>query len=473
MLDKLRNFSKGKLAAVLVAIIIIPFVFWGMGSVFSGGNTNSIGKINNHNISTKDFMNYINRSKIKPELIKTNIDNNVLEQLLTQLVSAMIIDLEIDSLAVKLSDKNLANKITSQKTFKDENNNFSRVKYEKFLLENNFSVVEFEKTIKQNELNKKLFTYINGGIKSPYFFANKLYKNQTKNLQISLLNLNQIYVKKNNLLETDIDKHIKDNKEKFSRKIVDISYAKITPENLSDQNEFNEEFFSIIDNIENDITNNITITDIAIKYGFNLKIINDYDGSDIDKNVNEIYQSKDETAIKLVDKNDYFLIYEKKNIKKILPSINDKDFKEKVKNDLYELKKFEINKDLLTRIDKKEFIDSDFRKIVGNNNLEIINIKSINDNDFLNNDSVKLLYSMSKGSYSLIVDKKNNIYLAKIDDVVKKNLGVNNEMIETYQKQSDKIIKNNLYGTYDNLLNEKYKIKINQSTLERVKNYFR
>ena len=80
---------------------------------------------------------------------------------------------------------------------------------------------------------------------------------------------------------------------------------------------------------------------------------------------------------------------------------------------------------------------------------------------------------MSKGSYSLIVDKKNNIYLAKIDDVIKKNLGVNNEMIESYRQQSDKKIKNNLYSTYDNLLNEKYKIKINQSTLERVKNYFR
>ena len=67
----------------------------------------------------------------------------------------------------------------------------------------------------------------------------------------------------------------------------------------------------------------------------------------------------------------------------------------------------------------------------------------------------------------------NNIYLAKIDDVIKKNLGVNNEMIESYQQEADKKIKNNLYSTYDNLLNEKYKIKINQSTLERVKNYFR
>ena len=36
MLGKLRNFSKSKLAIILVAIIIVPFVFWGIGSVFSG-----------------------------------------------------------------------------------------------------------------------------------------------------------------------------------------------------------------------------------------------------------------------------------------------------------------------------------------------------------------------------------------------------------------------------------------------------
>ena len=47
MLNKLRSFSNTKLAGVLIAIIIVPFVFWGMGSVFSGGNTNNIAKINN------------------------------------------------------------------------------------------------------------------------------------------------------------------------------------------------------------------------------------------------------------------------------------------------------------------------------------------------------------------------------------------------------------------------------------------
>ena len=62
MLGKLRGFTNSKLAGVLVAIIIVPFVFWGMGSVFSGGNTNNIAKINNEAISTQDFIKYVNQS---------------------------------------------------------------------------------------------------------------------------------------------------------------------------------------------------------------------------------------------------------------------------------------------------------------------------------------------------------------------------------------------------------------------------
>ena len=115
MLNKLRNFSKGKLAGVLVGIIIIPFVFWGMGSVFSGGNTNSIAKINNLNVSTQDFSEFINNSKINPEIIRENIENNVLEELLAQLVSAKLIEIEIENLSVSISDEVLASQIKKQK----------------------------------------------------------------------------------------------------------------------------------------------------------------------------------------------------------------------------------------------------------------------------------------------------------------------------------------------------------------------
>ena len=78
MLNKLRGFSNTKLAGVLITIIIIPFVFWGMGSVFSGGNTNNVGKINNETISAQDFIQYINQTRMDTEYIKNNINNNVI-----------------------------------------------------------------------------------------------------------------------------------------------------------------------------------------------------------------------------------------------------------------------------------------------------------------------------------------------------------------------------------------------------------
>jgi len=37
MISSLRNFAKTKFAGLLVFIMIIPFVFWGMGGMFSSG----------------------------------------------------------------------------------------------------------------------------------------------------------------------------------------------------------------------------------------------------------------------------------------------------------------------------------------------------------------------------------------------------------------------------------------------------
>ena len=59
MLNKIRNFAKTKIAGVFVGILIVPFVLWGMGGVFSSGNTNSVAKVNNENISTQDLMNFL------------------------------------------------------------------------------------------------------------------------------------------------------------------------------------------------------------------------------------------------------------------------------------------------------------------------------------------------------------------------------------------------------------------------------
>ena len=148
MLSKLRGFSNTKLAGVLIAIIIVPFVFWGMGSVFSGGNTNNIAKINNEAISTQDFIKYVNQSRVNLEYVKQNIENGVVEELLKGLISNKLLDMEIESIQATFSESILVNKIKKNKKFVDENNNFSRIKYEKFLLENNLTAPILNQNLK-------------------------------------------------------------------------------------------------------------------------------------------------------------------------------------------------------------------------------------------------------------------------------------------------------------------------------------
>jgi len=473
MLNKLRGFSNTKLAGVLIAIIIVPFVFWGMGSVFSGGNTNNIAKINNEAISTQDFMKYINQTRMDVEYIKKNINNNVIENIISKIVSIKLLDMEINDLNISISDKALAEKIKNNEVFLDDKKNFSRIKYEKFLLENNLTAPIFEIRFKNEELKKNLFTYVGGGIKSPYFLNNKIYISKTKEVEIDYLNLDTVYDTETS--ETEINQFIKDNEENLKEELIDFSYAKITPSNLIEIDEFNNEFFKKIDDIENSILNGSNIEDIKKKYNLKLEYLNNYNNDDEENEIlKEIYQKKNDDKIQLIDKNDYYLLYEISKIKKILPSKSDLNFIKRVKENLILKKKYEYNKDLFQKIQDKKLNEDEFLKISsGERNILNTIIKSVDDDKVFDKESINLVYSLPINSFVLITDVNNKIYLAKINNIITKNLSKNDINNKEYLVKSNSKIIDEIYSSYDLSLNKKYRVKVFENTLDRIKNNFK
>ena len=146
-----------------------------------------------------------------------------------------------------------------------------------------------------------------------------------------------------------------------------------------------------------------------------------------------------------------------------------------MRESVYENHKYEINKKFFEEIQNKKITLKKFKAIVNNNDKLINNIslKSIADNEFFSNDSIKLIYSMPNKSFLLTADKKNNIYLVYINNIISKNITNNDGKMKLYSNQSVKNIKNNLYKSYDLLMNDKYKVKLNQKTLDRIKNHFK
>ena len=473
MLNTLRNFSKTKLAGILIGIIIIPFVFWGMGSVFSGGNTNNIAKINNETISTQELLNYINQTRMDNEYIKENIDNKVIEKIVSSIVSIKLLDMEINDLNIMITDKTLANKIKNNEVFLDDKKQFSRIKYEKFLLENNITAPDFEIRFRNEELKKKLFAYVGGGIKSPYFLNNKIYINKNKEVEVKYLNLDTVY--NTETPDTEIEQFIKDNEENLKEEVIDFSYAKITPSNLIDSDEFNNEFFKKIDEIENSILNDSSIEDIRKIYDLKIEYLSNYNNEEKNNEIfKEIYEKRNDEKIQLLDKNDYYLLFEVTKINKVLPSKSEIKFIERVKENLILKKKYEYNKDLFQKIQDKKFNNDEFVKISKNGeNLLNETIKSLDDNSIFDKDSVSLIYSLPENSFVLLTNDNNKIFLAKVNKIYTKNLPKNDIENSEYIEISNNKIVEEIYSSYDLALSKKYKVKVFQNTLDRIKNNFK
>ena len=126
----------------------------------------------------------------------------------------------------------------------------------------------------------------------------------------------------------------------------------------------------------------------------------------------------------------------------------------------------------MKKIQKKEFTNEDFSNLA-KNKLKNLKIKNINDINKFTVDSVSLIYSLNLNNFSLVSDKDNNVYLVRIKNIYENNLDKNNEKIKFFANKTNKKLRNNLYNSYDFLLNEKYKIEVNQKTLDRMKNYFK
>ena len=471
MISSFRNFAKTKFAGLLVFIMIIPFVFWGMGSMFSSGNTNNIAKINKINISTQDFIDHINSSNIPDETIRANLEKNIIEELLSTLISTTLLDLEIKDFNIQISENVLSKKIKTNKNFLNEQNNFDRIKYEKFLLENNQSAPAFELRLKGRELQKNLFDYIGAGTTTPKFLAKKLYEEENRKIEIEYFNLEKFYKKKEEFNNSEIKEFLKENSDQLMVEYIDFDYAIINPKNLIGIDEYNQAFFDKIDEIEIKVSDNEDLKSILSNFDIKTTEIKNFkyssEKNEIEKKIFELRKIDFDI---LENKNDY-IIYKINKSEKRAPDLNDPELKKEVLQLMTQKNKYDYNVKLFEKIKDNDFSEKDF-KDMGDASTKNLVLNSIKDNKKFEIDSIELLYSLPLGSFTLINDEKNNIYLVKVKNIINQSINSDNDQFKEYLDKENANAKKNILKSYDLFLNEKYNVVLNQKTIERVKNFF-
>ena len=489
MLNSFRNFTKSFWAKILLVIIIIPFVFWGMGGVFRGGSQNTLAKINNYNISTKNFMEHINALNINQEIIRDNINNSIIEQLLSDLINKTTLALQSEDLEIVLSDNILYEIIKKDEKFLDSNNQFSRTKYEKFLISNNFSAALYEKNLRNEQANKLLFNYVSGGTFPPSFLVKNTYNYQNKKLIVQAISLNPLYKKEQDFDETSIKRYIDDNRDNLKEDFISIRFTIINPLSLVDSKEFNELFFEKIDEIENLIINGSNYEKIIKNYNLNItpiKSINkngDNENGILQENISQDLVSKifelkfkEVNDINLLEYENEFALVIIDEIKNSIPNIVSKKFKEKIIKGLINRDIFEYNTKLMAKIKTNSLTESDFVQLAkeSRTDIEDISINGIRDNNFFSTKSNNQIFKLREKNFTIVDEiEKNKTFLIWVREIQKPSLNKASDEYDKYYYETIIGIKNNIYSSFEQYINQKYKVEINYQTLDRLKNYFR
>ena len=483
MLDKIRKFSSGIPAKIMMFIIAIPFVLWGMGSVFRSGNQNTIATIDSKNISIDQFLNYVRAADPDLDEFRSNPQSTIMEKLYYDFISNKILMIEAKNNNINISDDALAKIIKSQKLFMKDGK-FSRAKYEKFLIERNIPATYFEKKYSEQEIKRLFFSLISDGFIAPSFYVNENYNKRNKSLDISYINLENYYNKE--MKTHEMKEFLNANKENFQKKYITIKYLELLPEALTGDKEFSKLFFEKIDEIDELIVNEGNIDEISKKYNlkYNETALFNNSGEVLDsKSKIQLNQNKISQIFKNVDKklflldieNNYILveIVSKKNI---LPSIEDKNVKDNISRILKIKEIVDKNNSIRTKIENNKFKKIDFKNFAQENNLTLkkTKISNVNDIEVFEQDVLSKVFGLYNGDIKIISDKSfsknylilvNNIYENKIDEL--------DQHYTLNSLEAELAIKNSIFNIYDQYLKNKYKVETNQKVFEKVKNYFR
>ena len=482
MLTSIKKKTLSFLTKVLIGIIILPFVFWGMGDVFSTGNQNIVVTIDSEKVTAQNFVDYVNRLNLNKEQRNSLKKTDLLDKILSDYIGKKIFAHEIIDQGIGLSNQSLKEIITTDETFK-EDKKFSRILYEKFLLESGISAAVFERNISEQEKKRQLLTFLSQGINLPEFLIEKEFISENQIKKIQYLNLDTLY-KNHSISDADIKKTYDSNKQFFIQDFKKINYVELLPNNLTGQKKYNETYFKKIDEIENKILDGVKMKDLVSEFNLTLVFIDkvnrlkkDKAGKDLkkidSKLFSKIFDTEALNKTELININNKYYLSEILSVEKVSRSLKEKEIKEAIISQLKIKHVIESNTKIVKKMSEGKFNNEEFQKFSKDNNLEITSatIKNIKNETIFTSGMIKEIFKVNDKELQLITDSqltKNYIILAEKTEKLPFTKDAKN--YEQYKSKAKLNLTNQIYSTFDKTVNKTYDVKINENVLNRIKN---
>ena len=484
MTTSIGKYSKSIFVKLLVGIIILPFVFWGMGDVFRGGNQNVIATIDSKKVSTQEFVNYLNRLNLNENQIKNLPKTDLVEKVLSEYIGRKVMALEIESSGITINDNSLRDIIRNDTLF-FKNGKFSRTEYEKFLLKSNVTAPSFEQNIVEQESRRQFLSSLSGGISIPNTLVEKEFNKENQTKTIRYIDLEKYHSSRKPSQEKIKELYDK-NKSLFIEEFKSIQYAEITPEIISGSTEYDQSFFKQLDVIENKVLDGQSFEEASKENNLKIITIKNIDRNKKDKDdkkiknlsdnlFKKIYLIKNEKTPEVLKVDNKYFLAEIKSIKKNNKPMNHPDVLKMINAQLNFQNKIKNNSSIVKDISMGGFDENKIKKFANDNNLELkeYKISNLKQNEIFTEGINKRIFLTKDGEVDLITNStltKNFLILAVKTQY--KKIEKNSNQFEKYEAKAKLNLVNKIYGTFDENLNQRYKVQLNKKTIDRVKNSF-
>ena len=178
MLERLRSIQHtrvGKgIVGLIMGLIMLSFVIWGIGPVFTGFNANQIASVGGESVTVEAFrqayqteLQQLQQRLRRPVTSQQARQFGLDGQVLSRLVSDAVLDNQSRAMGLALSQDRIAKAITSDPTFAGPDGRFDRSRFAELLRMNDMNEAAFVREQRNVYLRQELVQALVGGLAAP------------------------------------------------------------------------------------------------------------------------------------------------------------------------------------------------------------------------------------------------------------------------------------------------------------------
>lgn len=249
MLETIRNGAKSFGIKVAFGIIILVFVFWGIGNFNDRDYSNVVAVVNGQPIVASEFEKAYRGAedlllRQNPGLTREQLEKaNLGRQVLNDLIQQMLLEQEGHRAGIDVSPIELRKQAEGMKIFQDEQGKFDPQAYTRVLEAQRISPAEFEKNLGSELLRGKVYEMVTAPVWVDSDEARKRYNfNRERRILDYIFLPASEFMDKAAPDQEEARKYYEENKPLFAEPArVEIEYISVSPEHLAKPDEIGEE----------------------------------------------------------------------------------------------------------------------------------------------------------------------------------------------------------------------------------------